>query len=1103
MISRVTMRLSGLAQYLEDGKRADSELTRDQKDNAIPLYGSLKLLKKAEDYCNEKKNWKANYEHITISFSEEDEKILNSMTDQEQNEVLQDIALIMIKHRTSGYDIDNEVIAYAECHDPKVKEEINGRTGELQKRRKHIHIGISYLNPLSDTKLQTTFYNNSYISDTIDKYIAKKHGLTYVPEKAPSDDDIDKPSQMTINRNILKDATKDFVNKEELYNYLDENSIRYDFTNKKSDTKQSNIYVYNDKGGKIHLRGKDFPNIEIMHNPTLNDKTKVSYIKELRTKSLQELGNILETYYKTNRIPLIAKKRNKETTKLLKDIYKQSDNNIENDKVNSFTSLQAKIFYKHYKHLVTTNLKGYYVDTKESDKVKFTNKAKDIEVTDLGDKITANSSNKNLEEKVKLMVDIAIAKNWNLSALNITGGDAFKKEAFKQIAEIIREKQERKKTLSLQTTAVVKGIERPKTVTQYLAKENKEKKELVSVPLSDLKKNLSAQRVLDHAVKKYKLDLSQYEITVDNKINNLGNRAKPKNVIDFLQKEINLTSKEAIEECQALYIDQPMPIKTAEPVQVSQPIKLKQRKKDHEYSKEQRATAVSKPTNRKNGRSGATAVHDLQKLSSSNLVLSSRRRTTMLLSADECNNVQQERESDNGLLTARARATQTPIKARRETGGLKMPLHISINKTKQPNANTGWEVVEVKGYSELATVMKQHSYASSRFDIKRDADNANTFNNLLIFDVDNDPKDKQLTMKEAKALLEKKGISAMILPSKSNQIEKFTDSGKSKGIKDRYRIVIPTKSAIRNNTDKDTYEEFQKLTAHALGLTGSVDTSALKDKARFYYKSPLEAVPLIIKADRVMDISNIENKAIENVQAIRAEKEAQRLKIEQIRADIKKYRIVSMPTSNNLTYVDAEELMDVPINTLIMKFESGKENTEGSYKYIKTDATKYSIIDDKLAHDFKNNMTFNSLTYLQMQYETKHLNIIARELEKTTGESYIKVNTEAVKTAVTDALKTATNDKTFEASIKEYFGCEYVKLDKDSIKIADQQISLGDIDIDKGQIIDTLKGNRQKEAEKETKKEKVKEQANEIGSTLGKKKEPKQQGQSQGGGRKI
>ena len=980
MISRVTMRKAGLAKYLEDGKRADSKLERNDKDNVVPLYGSLSNLKKAEDYCNKHKTWSSNYEHITISFSDEDIAILEAMTEEDYRKSLSDIVSTMIKHRTSGYDIDNEVIAYAELHDPKLKSEVNARTGEVQKRRKHIHIGISYLNPLSDTKLRTTFYNNSYISDTIDKYIAKKHGLTYVEAKAPSDNDIDKPSQMTINRNILKEAVKDFTTKEELYSYLDANGVKYDFTNKSTKSnKQQNIYVYNDKGGKIHLRGKDFPNIEIMHNPTLDETTKHSYIKELKSKSLQELGDILETYYKTNRIPIIAKRRSKESTKLLNDIYEQSNNDIMNDKVNSFTSLQAKIFYKHYKHLVTTNLKGYYVDTKNDDAVKFTNKSKDIQVTDYGERITANSSTKNLEEKVKLMIDIAIAKGWELSSINISGSEAFKAEAYKQIADVIREKREaQNKTLPLQTVATVKGIQRPKNITQYLAKECKEKREADAIPLAELKEKLDAKSVLAYAVEKYKLDISLYEVTADNKINNKSNRQKPKNVIDFLQKEVSLTTSEAIEQCQELYANQPM-------------------------------TVVSE----------------------------------------------------------RIQKAQTPIEKR---GDLQMPLHISINKSGQRNALSGWEVVEMKDYSRLATLMKQYPYSVSRFDTKRDANNVKAFNNLLIFDVDNDPNDKQLSMAEAKVLLESKGVSAMILPSKSNQIEKFTSSGESKGIVDRYRIIIPIKSAIRNDTDKDTYAEFMELTAKALGLEGSIDTSALKDKARYYYQSPLSAVPLVVKAEKVMDVTNLESRAIRNVQEARAEKEAQRIKMEELRANLKKYRAVSMPTSNNLTYVDAEELMDVPITMLIHKFESGEEKEEGSYRYIKTDATKYSIIDDKLAHDFKNDVTYNSLTYLQMQYETKNLNIIARELQKTIGGTYIRVNTEAVKTAVGDALRVATNDKTFEESIKEYFGCEYVKLGKDTIKIADQSIALSEIGTNKGLVVDALRGNREAiKAEQEAK----------------------------------
>ena len=71
--------------------------------------------------------------------------------------------------------------------------------------------------------------------------------------------------------------------------------------------------------------------------------------------------------------------------------------------------------------------------------------------------------------------------------------------------------------------------------------------------LQKIKTDLNAKVILDYAVKKYKLDIKNFNITDDNKIDSLNNKAKPKNIIDFLQKEANLSTKEAIEICQDLY----------------------------------------------------------------------------------------------------------------------------------------------------------------------------------------------------------------------------------------------------------------------------------------------------------------------------------------------------------------------------------------------------------------------------------------------------------------------------------------------------------------------------------------------------------------------
>ena len=51
----------------------------------------------------------------------------------------------------------------------------------------------------------------------------------------------------------------------------------------------------------------------------------------------------------------------------------------------------------------------------------------------------------------------------------------------------------------------------------------------------------------------FKLDAKNFDLTSDNKIENLTNKQKPKNVIDFLQKELNLTTKESIEICKSIY----------------------------------------------------------------------------------------------------------------------------------------------------------------------------------------------------------------------------------------------------------------------------------------------------------------------------------------------------------------------------------------------------------------------------------------------------------------------------------------------------------------------------------------------------------------------
>ena len=557
MLSRVTMRKSGLAEYLEKGKRADSKHSRLEKDHVIPLYGSLDVLRKAEEHCLHTKKWKYNYEHITISFSSQDEAVLNAMDTAAQNATLQDIAKTMICHRTYGYDLDNEVIAYAEVHAPKIQEETNVRTGEIQTRKKHIHIGISYLNPLSDTKLRTTFFNSSYISDTIDRYIAKKHGLhDATPTEHKGGDTQENPrtnTHIALERKTIKQLLAHVQNQEELLSILHEKKIAYKVAKGKEGTY---IKLINPHGKNINLRGKDFKHLEIFGSTVLSPSQKTQHLKELKDKSLKELEAILESYYKEHRLPMIEKRRSQKDTQKLQAIHEE-EKALQKDEAqeNSFSSFQEKLFYQHYHHKVQKSLKGYSVNTKDKKSVTFIHKEKEIHIEDKGDKITANSSTKNLTEKVTLMIEIAQAKGWDLATLEIKGSKAFKEEATKQIAQILREKEHLKKS---KTKRQDPALPRPKTPVQYNLKTTQEKALAKQLPLTELKTMLAAKSLLAYAVKHYKLDPNKYQITPGNKINNLTNKQKPKNIIDFLQKELNFSSKEAIETCQALYDAQPL-----------------------------------------------------------------------------------------------------------------------------------------------------------------------------------------------------------------------------------------------------------------------------------------------------------------------------------------------------------------------------------------------------------------------------------------------------------------------------------------------------------------------------------------------------------------
>ena len=155
MIVKISKGEKGIADYLKTGKKRDSKLTRDEKDDRLPLAGNLDLIEMSERHQSKKKNKKYNYYHISLSFtSEEWNKLYESGN-------IDDLIMDFLKLTFPNHDID-ELLFYAEAHLPIIKEEpyiprpegtlenkvLNKKhkNGEPLKREPHIHLIVSFEN---------------------------------------------------------------------------------------------------------------------------------------------------------------------------------------------------------------------------------------------------------------------------------------------------------------------------------------------------------------------------------------------------------------------------------------------------------------------------------------------------------------------------------------------------------------------------------------------------------------------------------------------------------------------------------------------------------------------------------------------------------------------------------------------------------------------------------------------------------------------------------------------------------------------------------------------------------------------------------------------
>lgn len=155
MIVKISKGEKGIADYLKTGKKRDSKLTRDEKDDRLPLAGNLDLIEMSEKHQSKKKNKKHNYYHISLSFTSEEWSRLYESGN------IYEFIMDFLRLTFPNHDID-ELLFYAEAHLPIIKEEpyiprpegaLENRTlnkkhknGEPLKREPHIHLIISFEN---------------------------------------------------------------------------------------------------------------------------------------------------------------------------------------------------------------------------------------------------------------------------------------------------------------------------------------------------------------------------------------------------------------------------------------------------------------------------------------------------------------------------------------------------------------------------------------------------------------------------------------------------------------------------------------------------------------------------------------------------------------------------------------------------------------------------------------------------------------------------------------------------------------------------------------------------------------------------------------------
>jgi hypothetical protein len=541
MLIRITKNKEGIEHYLETGKKSGRDKTRDELDKRVHLKGDIHAFSEAVKYTQKNKKWKDNYFHLTASFAADNNDI--------DDETLRKITDDLLEYYFCDYD-KNDLIVACEAHRPIIQSDKDKTTGYLNQRLLHLHLAVSMLDVTTNNQVRMIPFKfeadkafQSWISEKynlVDPANRKrdiKHTKKEIISRRNSNKEIThKQTKVSELRAIFKEVLADVESVDEAAEMLNRLDVvaGVEFKVHKSGNKYLQVKTSLDSRN-INIRGKGFEYLEKMYySPEELVDRNVEPVK-MDTRTNEEIFNQHKIWWLTQQ-----KKRKKKKKVDYEKIEKKYQNKFEK------RIKEARIFYVLYENNIQEELiQGYKIWEKNNVRYLFNNDL-NVKIYDNPNRITASIPSDPGErvKVVRLMLEMCLAKGWNLDTLNIRGTDQFKKDVLEQIKLIkFSDLEVRKPDESLSESKKL----RMSAVSQEVIndKESDAKKKFSKDEIQAIKEDLNAEYVLDEVVKKYGV-IPDFFTVVDNKINDTRTKARPKNVIDFLTKNCNVSFSNAL-----------------------------------------------------------------------------------------------------------------------------------------------------------------------------------------------------------------------------------------------------------------------------------------------------------------------------------------------------------------------------------------------------------------------------------------------------------------------------------------------------------------------------------------------------------------------------